>query len=58
MESKLHLTSEGLEVIINIAKVMNSGRSHQDKVLYIESIANSIIITPAWLSGFMDGDSY
>jgi len=55
MESKLHLTSEGLEVIINIAKVMNSGRSHQDKVLYIESIANSIIITPAWLSGFMDG---
>jgi hypothetical protein len=57
MESKAHLTSKGLDVIRNIAKVINTGRSHQDKVSYIESIANSIVITPAWLSGFMDGDS-
>jgi len=57
IESNQHLTSKGLEVIRNIAKAMNTGRTHQDKVSYIESIKETIIITPAWLSGFIDGDS-
>jgi len=47
IESNQHLTSEGLEVIRNIAKAMNTGRTQQDKVSYIEAIKETIIITPA-----------
>jgi len=56
INNKEHLTLDGLNIIRDIKAGMNSNRSHADKIAYIESVAESIEITPGWVSGFMAGD--
>jgi hypothetical protein len=53
-----HLTEEGILEIQNIKAGMNSGRTFVSKLEYMNSIKDHMIITPAWLSGFIDGEGH
>lgn len=49
-----HLTEEGILEIKKIKAGMNTGRSFVSKLEYMNSIKDHMVLTPGWLSGFMD----
>jgi len=53
-----HLTEEGIIEIKSIKANINFGRAFAQKLAFIESIKDSIYITPHWLSGFIDAEAY
>jgi len=53
-----HLSEAGLNQIKTIKAGMNSGRSFQDKLEFMNAIVDQLTITPAWISGFLDGEAY
>jgi LAGLIDADG endonuclease len=58
VQLKSHLNPSGIEKIKEIKSRMNSKRSFEDKVKFMNSISESIRITPGWLSGFIDGEGH
>ena len=58
ISAKEHLTPEGLNKIRLIKQNMNSKRTYADKVNFMNSIKDSIKLTPSWLSGFIDAEGY
>jgi len=53
-----HLTEEGILEIQRIKSGMNSRRTYASKLEYMESRSGNILITPGWLSGFIDGEGH
>lgn len=58
ISAKEHLTQRGLDEIKLIKEGMNSKRTYENKVDFMNSIANDIHLTPGWLSGFIDAEGY
>jgi hypothetical protein len=52
------LTSELIQEIQSIKSSMNSRRSFSEKESFMNARRDNIIITPGWLSGFIDGEAH
>ena len=60
INSKKHLTEEGINEIIKITKNMNTYRPFEEKwkFCYNQSLNKNIIIAPEWLSSFADSEGF
>jgi len=58
INSKKHLTEEGMSEIIKITKNMNTNRPFEEKwkFCYNQSLNKDITLSPEWVSAFSDGE--
>jgi hypothetical protein len=57
IQNKAHLTSEGINHIIELTNSINTGRYFQEKWDCCLKQSNLDCLTPEWIQGFSDGES-
>lgn len=56
VDNKVHLTSEGENLLIEIKKSINKGRSYTQRVKFSKEITTKIIPSVDWIMGFIDAE--
>lgn len=56
LESKEHLTLQGIDKLKNMASQMNTNRTFEEKWQFCQEHTSKSTINPEWIQGFTDAE--